>query len=141
MLVPTAVSRLLTIVVALTLAGAVLAGTGAAATLDADSTTGAQDTLERGESTPDGEALSFHDGGNGSNDSGGTDSSDDENYNENNVGVVNVEDQLVVDLGRGHVGNGSDHPTTDENAGANAENYNENNVVVVHTQDNYLVKE
>lgn len=134
------------------------AGTGAAAALgqtdaqtsfDADSQQPTKEELDAygnaidgGEDARQSQTLDVHD--EDEEDDEGEESSDQdgssENYNENNVAVVNLEDELVIDVARGHVGDGSEHQTADDEDGSDAENSNQNDVAVVQTQDNAIVK-
>lgn len=154
-----ALHRKLTLAVVLAMVLAVPAGTGAAAafgqtdaqtSFDAD---GEQPTKEEvdaygndsegGDDARQSQTLEFHEDDGGDEEGAEENSSQDgdsENYNENNVAVINLEDELVIDVPRGHVGDGSEHQTADDEEGSDAENSNKNNVAVVQTQDNAIVK-
>lgn len=149
-----ALHRTFTLAVVLALVLAIPAGTGAVAALDGtdaqtsfdgDAQQPTKEEIDAYGSATDGpgddasqsETLASHDEENEENESSDGDS---ENHNENNVAVVNLEDQLVIDVANGHVGDGSEHQTADDDDGSDAENSNQNNVAVVHSQDNAVVK-
>lgn len=130
-------------------AAAALDGTDAQTSFDGDTQQPTKEEVEAYGSATDGtgddashsETLDFHEEDDGSDDEENESSDgDSENYNENNVAVVNIEDELVIDVANGHVGDGSEHQTADDEDGSGAENSNQNNVAVVQTQDNAIVK-